>query len=199
MNNTNHNIFDEERRNNFYELYISNVDKRLRELDQPKDVECKRWVWELIQNAKDSIVGQTDRKFVDIEIIAEGNKYIFKHNGSPFIKKTLYGLLYKYSKGKKDNSESTGRFGTGFLTTHTLSKIVKISGDIILQDKTKGFEITMYREGEGEELLEGLNKTEDSFQLYDKPFVWTTFEYLDKTERNKEAGRLGIQNFKENS
>ncbi|OUM65748.1 hypothetical protein PIROE2DRAFT_7163 [Piromyces sp. E2] len=198
MNNTNHNIFDEERRNNFYELYISNVDKRLRELDQPKDVDCKRWVWELIQNAKDSIVGQTDKKNVDIEIIAEGDKYTFKHNGSPFIKKTLYGLLYKYSKGKKDNSEITGRFGTGFLTTHTLSKIVNISGDIVLEDKIKGFSITMYREGEGEELLEGLNKTEDSFQLYDQSFGWTTFEYLAKTERNKEAGRLGIQNFKEN-
>jgi len=198
MNNINYNIFDEERRNNFYELYISNVDKRLRELDQPKEVDCKRWVWELIQNAKDSIVGQTDKKNVDIEIIAEGDKYTFRHNGSPFIKKTLYGLLYKYSKGKKDNSETTGRFGTGFLTTHTLSKIVNISGDIVLDDQLKGFSVTMYREGEGEELLEGLNKTENSFQLFDTSFGWTTYEYFAKTERNKEAGRLGIQNFKEN-
>ena len=31
---------------------------RLRELENPSDNDCKRWIWELIQNAKDSIVGQ---------------------------------------------------------------------------------------------------------------------------------------------
>jgi len=192
------NIFDEERRENFFELYVSNIDKRLREIENPSDIDCKRWVWELIQNAKDSIVGQNNRKSVDIEIIVKDDIYIFKHNGEPFIKKTLYGLLYKYSKGKSDNAETTGRFGTGFLTTHSLSKIVEISGDINLNGKIEGFSFTMYREGEGEELLEGLSKTEDSFELHEKPYGWTTFKYLAKTERNKEAGKLGIQSFKDN-
>ena len=38
-------------------LYISNVSNRLREIDTPSDVDCKRWPWELMQNAKDSISG----------------------------------------------------------------------------------------------------------------------------------------------
>ena len=113
--------------------------------------------------------------------------------------KTLTALLYKYSEGKLNNGESTGRFGTGFLTTHSLSKHVKITGDITLKNKdsVQGFELDMYREGEDEELLEGLKKTEKSFRLIDSP-GWTTFKYHAITSRNKEAGKLGIQNFKEN-
>ncbi|OUM63092.1 hypothetical protein PIROE2DRAFT_10448, partial [Piromyces sp. E2] len=95
----------------------------------------------------------------------------------PIIKKTLYGLLYKYSKGKNDNVETTAA---------------------LLEDKIEGFSLTMHREGEGEELLEELSKTEGSFALHDEPFKWTSYKYFAKTERNKEAGRLGLQSFKDN-
>lgn len=37
------------------DMYLSNVKKRLRALNQPTENDRKRWVWELIQNAKDSI------------------------------------------------------------------------------------------------------------------------------------------------
>ena len=37
------------------DMYLSNVKKRLRALNQPPENDRKRWVWELIQNAKDSI------------------------------------------------------------------------------------------------------------------------------------------------
>ncbi len=50
-------------------MYINNVDKRLRELDQPSENDCKRWIWELIQNAKDSILEDNVKKFVDIKLI----------------------------------------------------------------------------------------------------------------------------------
>ena len=107
-------------------MYINNVDKRLRELDQPSENDCKRWIWELIQNAKDSILEDNVKKFVDIKLIVKNELVVFKHNGSPFTAKALFGLLYKYSAGDINNTESTGRFGTGFLTTHTLSKIVSM-------------------------------------------------------------------------
>ena len=41
----------------FNNIYLANVYNRLRELENPSDIDCKRWIWELIQNAKDSIVG----------------------------------------------------------------------------------------------------------------------------------------------
>jgi len=192
----------------FGKVYIANIINRLRELENPSIGDCKRWIWELIQNAKDSIVDQNDqedRKSVDIELIIEGDKYIFKHNGSPFNKKTLPALLYKFTEGKSNNTESTGRFGTGFLTTHSLSKTVKISGYIKSENQIKIFEVTMFREGEEEDLLNGLNKTKNSYHEFDfetdsvpENERWTSYEYITKTERNKEAGKLGIQNFKEN-
>ena len=37
-------------------MYISNVQNRLRQLNEPSESDSKRWLWELIQNAKDSIV-----------------------------------------------------------------------------------------------------------------------------------------------
>ncbi|KAG4086519.1 hypothetical protein H8356DRAFT_1087091 [Neocallimastix lanati (nom. inval.)] len=69
-NNSNEisNLFDEEIVEIFGNLYIANVSNRLRELENPNDVDCKRWVWELVQNAKDSIAGNSDRTSVDIEI-----------------------------------------------------------------------------------------------------------------------------------
>ena len=121
---------------------------------------------ELIQNAKDSIVNHKNRKGVDIEIKVEENKYIFKHNGSPFTAKTLSALLYKFTEGKSDSSESTGRFGTGFLTTHSLSKIVKIFSYIDRNEEIKRFEVTIFREGDENELLKGLNKTKNSYQEF---------------------------------
>ena len=193
------NLFDEERGNIFGKIYFANVKNRLRELEFPNDIDCKRWIWELVQNAKDSISNHPDRNGVDIKIKIENDIYSFSHNGSPFTMKTLTALLYKFSEGKSNNGESTGRFGTGFLTTHSLSKIVKIKGDIILKNKDdiQGFKLIMYREGEDEELLEGLKKTEKSFELI-KSDGWTSYEYEAITSRNKEAGKLGIQNFKEN-
>jgi len=194
------NPFEEGRRNIFGKIYLANVHNRLRELENPNDVDCKRWVWELVQNAKDSISGSSDRTSVDIEIIVVGNTYTFRHNGSPFTNDNLTALLYKYSDGKTNDCESTGRFGTGFLTTHSLSKKVKISGDVISRGETEpqGFTITMYREGEDEELLRGLKRTEESYVSPIETDGWTTYVYEAVTKRNKEAGELGIKNFKEN-
>ena len=182
MKNTT-NVFDKYMKVIFHKMYLANVSNRLRELENPRDIDCKRWIWELVQNAKDSIAGNKERTKVDIKIIVEGDSFKFSHNGSPFTMETLTALLYKFSEGKRNDSESTGRFGTGFLTTHSLSKTVNV---------------TMYREGEDKELLHGLEKTENSFEKFPDAFGWTTYEYIIKTENNREAGKLGIQNFKDN-
>ena len=201
MKNPNDNFFDDERKSIFGKIYLSNVRSRLiTELTNPNDNDCKRWIWELIQNAKDSISGKKDKTSVDIEINVDKDVFIFRHNGAPFTKKTLTALIYKFSEGKKNDGESTGRFGTGFLTTHSLSKIVKIKGNIYDKNKPlpEGFSITLYREGDDDELLEGLENTEKSFTSPIENDEWTTYEYKASTTRNKEAGKLGIQSFKEN-
>ena len=180
-------------------MYISNVQNRLRELNEPTENDCKRWVWELIQNAKDSISNDDSRSAVDIQIIVRDDKVQFRHNGAPFTAKAQMGLLYKYSDGKVNNSESTGRFGTGFLTTHTLSKTVTIEGDVYKDDYSQemcGFSTTMYRDGiDEDELLAGVKRMRDELQYTEETNDWTTYTYYLKTAKNRDALSLGLENF----
>lgn len=183
-------------------MYISNVTKRLRELNAPTDLDRKRWVWELIQNAKDTIAGDSKRDRINVRIEIEGDTVRFRHDGNPFTPDARFALLYKYSEDK-ENQESTGRFGTGFLTTHCLSKIVSIESNMFRYEDDKhtlcGFRVTMYRDGQIErELLDGLNKMQASEEFYENTFEWTTFTYHVSTDSGRKAIKLGVENFHEN-
>lgn len=185
----------------FDKMYITNVEKRLRELNSPSDNDRKRWVWELIQNAKDTIAKEPNRDTIDVRIEVEGNIVRFRHNGAPFTPEARLGLLYKYSEDK-ENQESTGRFGTGFLTTHCLSKVVNIESNMYADEACKklcGFSVTMYRDGLiASELIEGLKKMRDSEVFYNETFEWTTFTYHVSSESGRQAIKLGLENFREN-
>ena len=180
-------------------MYISNVSKRLRELNQPSDIDRKRWIWELLQNAKDTIANNPNRDRIKARILIDGDIVKFQHDGDPFTADARLGLLYKYSEDK-ENAESTGRFGTGFLTTHCLSKIVSIESNMYGDgDEIIGFSVTMYRDGFTEgELLEGLIKMRNSEEYWDEPYEWTTYTYHVNSESGRRAIFLGKENFKEN-
>ena len=76
-NSSNTNFFDSEKNTIFGKIYLANVRNRLiTELTNPSDVDCKRWVWELVQNAKDSIAGKKDKNLVDIKINVDKDLYI---------------------------------------------------------------------------------------------------------------------------
>jgi hypothetical protein len=173
--------------NVFNKMYISNVSARLRELNSPRETDMKRWIYELLQNAKDSIAKDRSRDGVDVIVTATDELVEFKHNGSPFTADALFGLLYKYSEGK-ESAKSTGRFGTGFLTTHCLSKVVSIEGDLYTgseQMEICGFSATMYRDGDNdEELLEGVKKMESSRRYTMERNEWTTFRYHLQSPQN---------------
>ena len=209
---------EKERDSVMHKMYVSNVGNRLREMDVPMDVDCQRWAWELMQNAKDSIAipdSIIKKDKVDIQLFLKDDEVIFMHNGLPFNGKAYLALLYKYSDGKSNNAESTGRFGTGFLTTHSLSKIVNVEGDIFnihedltnfkgtifdLKENIAGFEVTMYRDGSTpDELISGIQRMEKEKKFYiGEPSGWTTYKYILKTKRNHESSELGFQNFKDN-
>ena len=180
-------------------MYISNVSKRLRELNQPNDIDRKRWIWELLQNATDTITNNPNRDSIKARILIEGDLVKFQHDGDPFTADARLGLLYKYSEDK-ENAESTGRFGTGFLTTHCLSKVVTIESNMYGDENAIiGFSVTMYRDGFTEqELLEGLDKMRTSELYYSEPYAWTTYTYHVNSESGRRAVQLGKENFKEN-
>ena len=182
-------------------MYISNVFKRLRELNQPSETDKKRWVWELIQNAKDTIASDSTRQSINVWIKIDGDTVTFTHDGNPFSLNARFGLLWKYSEAK-ENQESTGRFGTGFLTTHCLSKVVSIESDVYEAKDSQellGFKVTMFRDGDTEaELLEGLDKMRESEEYFKETFGHTAFKYHIKSESGREAVKLGLSSFYHN-
>lgn len=205
-----------------YEQYCNSVGARLRDLDNPGEIDCKRWPWELIQNAKDTVVKREKHKFVDVVfrryIDEKGHQCLsFSHNGEPFSAKALVGLKWKFSAEKRSeeitedgirrDKQSTGRFGTGFLTTHALSRIIDIKG--ALETKDKGLvsvDMTLYRNGIiDEELKKGLIRTEKETRYNEREiemkdgYPITEFIYhLDSKDKIRPA-RMGIANLMDNS
>lgn len=108
--------------NKLYEVFNGSDDNTVR-----------RWIWELIQNACD-----TPKTLVDINVqhnIKEG-VVTFSHTGEPFDNETLRSLILQKSSKSEDN-EKAGQFGTGFITTHLLSKKINITGTFINKNKER--------------------------------------------------------------
>lgn len=105
----------------------------LNELKETNDENASyRWIWELIQNAKDvaNSTGKVDIliKFSEIDKVVE-----FSHNGKLFSTQNIVFLIEQVStkdqeKEIESEKKSTGKFGTGFLTTHLLSEKVQVHG-----------------------------------------------------------------------
>jgi hypothetical protein len=84
-----------------------------------------RWIWELLQNAKDV----SNPEGITISITLTQDKLEFAHNGKPFETKHLLAILYKTStKSLNGEGGTTGKYGTGFVTTHILNKKLTIDG-----------------------------------------------------------------------
>ena len=94
---------------------------------------AKRWVWELIQNAKDVNINGKVRVLIEADLDGASAHVTFKHNGGPFSPENIRFLIEQVSSKERTNDStgrpmSTGRFGTGFLTTHLLSERVVVKG-----------------------------------------------------------------------
>jgi hypothetical protein len=106
------------------ERHSDSVFREILEREKEREKYEKRWFWELLQNAKDSV--NSDKK-IKIKIEISDDKISFSHTGNPFELDDILSLIIQGSS--KNNKEGkTGRFGTGFITTYLLSKEVQISG-----------------------------------------------------------------------
>lgn len=104
---------------------------------------ARRWVWELLQNAKDVCI---DKVKIKIYFNEEEGILKFYHTGKPFDVQSITFLIEQVSTKQRDSAkaETTGKFGTGFLTTHLLSEIVNV--DSIIYDESNNlrrFSITL--------------------------------------------------------
>lgn len=101
-----------------------------------------RWVWELLQNAKDV----ANPGGVDITFKLTNDELIFSHNGQPFKTKHLLAILYKTStKSLNGEGGTTGKYGTGFVTTHILNKKLTIIGVHENESGKRNFELFIDR------------------------------------------------------
>ena len=134
--------------------------KYLKDLESIRDHVRTRWIWELLQNARDASIGFNTELKICIE--RNNNELIFKHNGKPFSVEEIAHLIF-HGSTKVEKDESIGQYGSGFLTTHLLSQI-KISGRII--DRIS-FDFSLKREISsvsdlGKSMRDALTKFEDS-------------------------------------
>lgn len=100
--------------------------KKLRgQPDEKKEHMRKRWVWELIQNASDCTPQDGS---INIEINYRDDGVLeFSHDGEAFSYENIVDLVTQISS-KQSDGEKTGKFGTGFISTHLLSELVEVSG-----------------------------------------------------------------------
>jgi len=85
-----------------------------------------RWIWELLQNARDTAPQNSQLR---VSLSVEPEYLVFRHNGNPFTKEEIAHLIY-HGSTKQMSKGHLGQFGTGFLSTHLISKKIKIQGQI---------------------------------------------------------------------
>ena len=211
-----------------YEQYVNNLHDRLPQLVDPSDIDCQRWPWELVQNAKDTVVKRAnpEDRYVDVTIkyYTDSNgekKLYFEHNGDQFTNKAITGLIWKFSAEKRNelttedgltrDKQSTGRFGTGFMTTHALSLTVDVSGSLFHDDpeimRNVSVDFTLHREGPDDAAYKtGVNLTERELDEYmgKHPIpigkiLPTRFTYHLNKEASEKAAKIGIDNVRANA
>lgn len=131
----------------------------LREFGHNRANVITRWVWELLQNARDASIGVAVQLTVSIEI-SEG-EVVFQHNGRAFDMEEIAHLIY-HGSTKVENEETIGQYGSGFLTTHLLSPQIIISGKL---SDGQAFDFSLKREiASPQELSKSMNQAWEDFK-----------------------------------
>ena len=129
----------------------------------------RRWIWELLQNAKD-----VAEERVQVQVVLKSDSVEFQHNGNPFLMDNVTYLIEQVSTKDRVSDleealETTGKFGTGFMTTHLLSKKVNVRG--ILEDRDtnpsvyKRFSLKLDRDAATPD--EMIAKVDESYKVFE--------------------------------
>jgi hypothetical protein len=181
--------------------------KRLHDLDKTVENNQGRWAWELLQNAKDSIANEEDRK-ISVQIILSEDKVEFRHNGLHFTEQDVRGLINQISSKEIEEGQrtkKTGRFGTGFLTTHLLSKVIEVKGIVETESSDfYNFEFPLDREGKTTaQLIPKIENAWSEFHkstkliesTYDSNHFNTSFSYHLVSDEQKSIAKTGVKEF----
>jgi hypothetical protein len=168
------------------------ADKMLRDFEKFNDFSSNRAIWELVQNACDLT---TDcRAIIDYR----DDKFSFTHNGRPFNSNSLISLIKQVSGDKDENSEipPVGKYGTGFLTTHSLGRkfiinsilqsssghFIEVKDFLIDRSPKKWEELSDQIRIQKDKVFDIIDKTG---KIADNPEQITAFTYLPETDQEK--------------
>ncbi|RAJ80087.1 hypothetical protein CLV59_105194 [Chitinophaga dinghuensis] len=181
--------------------------KRLHDLEKTIENNKGRWAWELLQNAKDSIADYDNRK-VSVQLELWDDRVEFRHNGLHFTEQDVRGLINQISSKEIEEDKPTkkvGRFGTGFLTTHLLSKVIDIKGVVeTVDNEFYHFAFPLDRDGSITQQLvpkieNAWSQFHTSVELIDKAYnassYNTCFSYRLQTEKQKNIAKKGLDEF----
>ena len=131
---------------------------RVEEAKQGSASSSVRWPFELVQNAHDA--GPRDgSNRVEIYFSLQAGNLVVSHTGKPFTADELAALLSGGSSKEFDDSETTGRFGTGFLVTHALSTRVDIESVMDTKVGCEFFRIELARDGDEDAIIENIKQS----------------------------------------
>lgn len=165
------------------------ADKMIRGFENFNDFSSNRAIWELVQNACDL---STECKVV---IDYSNESFSFSHNGKPFTTHSLISLIKQVSGkyGEQNDIPEVGKYGTGFLTTHTFGRRFRINSIMEAADaylQITDFEIDRTPK-EWKELSENIRSQVESAyriinegELIDKPSEFeTTFTFIPNSSQ----------------
>ena len=167
---------------------------------------ARRWVIELLQNARDVAF---DGQRVKVKIVYDdiNNLVTFSHNGRFFRTKDILNIIHQVTSKDKDEN-SIGQFGTGFMSTYTLSEKVRIDGiahDDENPDLYKMFTVNIDRtKNDSDGIEESINNSINDFKKIDnneaingnnvdKNAFNTIFSYYLQNESAKKNAIVGIE------
>jgi len=80
-----------------------------------------------------------------------------EHDGAYFSAQDLAALLSGGSSKEFEAVETTGRFGTGFLSTHVLGYQVQVNGLLMVDESLEEFSLLVNREGDESAIVENID------------------------------------------
>lgn len=171
---------DDEIAYNNYKLTADKILQLLSQIREDPSASAKRWVWELLQNAKD-VPNRFGKVSVEIELVSQ-DTLKFRHNGDCFSTKNITGLVQQVSSKDSQNLEGqTGKFGTGFICTHLLSDIIDVEGIVRYMGIDRRFKIVLDRSGyRSEDLLPRIETT-----LEELRHIETAYEVVNNYKQNR--------------
>ena len=166
------------------------------------ELSARRWVWELLQNAKD-VAHDDIGVSIEINFIDNGNEGLleFRHNGKPFSIDNLTFLIEQVSTKERRTKENekvktTGKFGTGFLTTHLLSQIVEVDGVVKEPDEPyRRFSLLLDRSGRDiGDIIDSVNASLSSIENIDTQPILEQYSPKEiNTAFRYKLGKEGIE------